>query len=184
MKEVEFKTQKSFNEYVKKNILTPLIRDLADEIHKELYKYIEREWYENNAGYSSKSLRRGGSLNYFRTYSFLKSLIKTEVKYKGSDFSFKIHFDYNKMVVSPPWITSSGLVLNFGSRTSINNDTSYEGSSISRWLVQWIEEGQNSPIHSYSGIGMFEHMEDTLKQDLNSRVLAILNRYGVTAQKG
>lgn len=184
MQEVEFKTQKSFEEYIRKNILAPLIRDLTNEVYKELYNYIEREWYQNNAGYSLKSSRRGVSLNYIRTYSFLKSLIKTETNNKGSDFSFKIHFDYNKMVVSPPWFSENGYVLNFGSRTSLNNDTSYGGHSLSKWLVQWIEEGQRSSVHSYEGIGMFEHMENVLKQDLDIRVLNILNRYGVSAQKG
>lgn len=180
----EFKTQKSFETYVKKNILTPLIKDLTKEIHKELYDYVEKEWYESNSGRSSFGRTNANNSFYTRTYSFLNNLIKTDFKSKGHDFSMKIYFDYANMSTVPPEWGSSGFFTKFGSRVSLNGDTSYEGASISKWLIQWIEEGQKSKIYSYDGIHMFKTLDERLRQDLDTRILLILNKYGVMAEKG
>jgi hypothetical protein len=148
-------------------VLKPLIRKLAKKISARLQHYINDKWYNSPE-----------TEYYDRTYDFLTSIVESEVKMRNNDFSMEIYIDYEKMWQTPP---SSG---KFGSRTSLDSSTDFRGKPISYWLIQWIEEGQNSPVHSYKGINMFGNVSEELEKQLDSYIISCFNEMGISYVRG
>jgi hypothetical protein len=160
------KTIQDLNFVLTKDIVKPILEEIAKDVANLLTRYVEKHWYIKRM-----SILQG---YYDRTYEFLDSITTTEVIQKGNKLSITIYFDYNKMSQ-----TLGGYGM-FGSRTNItNNATSYQGKSLSEWLVLWIEEGQDSSIYSMEGIHMFENMSKYLDKKILGIFKNKLTKYGV-----
>jgi hypothetical protein len=61
-----------------------------------------------------------------------------------------------------------------------DGDSEYQGMSYGELLPIWIEEGQHSSIHSYTGIHMVERTIDWIKEDryLKTRMKELLELKG------
>jgi hypothetical protein len=160
------KTIQDLNFVLTKDIVKPILEEIAKDVANLLSRYVEKHWYIKRM-----SILQG---YYDRTYEFLDSITTTEVVQKGNKLSITIYFDYNKMS------QTLGSYDMFGSRTNItNNATSYQGRSLSEWLVLWIEEGQDSYIYSMEGIHMFENVSKYLVKKILGIFKNKLTKYGV-----
>lgn len=152
---------------MRETVLKPIIKKLAQKIGQRLQHYINDNWYNEPE-----------SDFYDRTYNFLTSVMDMEITMRGMDFAMEIYIDYGRMWQSPP---SDG---KFGARTSLNRETEYGGKSISYWLIQWIEEGQKSPVHAFKGIGMFENVSQELRSQLDIYIISCFNELGISYVRG
>lgn len=160
---MDIRSTEDFKKIVRDKVLQPLLKKLAKKVGKKLQDYINEHWYVNSE-----------SEYYDRTYDFLTSVTDIEIKMSGKDCAYEVFIDYNKMSQHP---SGAGM---FGARTSLNDDTEYDGKSISEWLIQWIEKGQKSPVNSYEGIHMFENVSEQLKTEINSLIYSSFAEMGIS----
>lgn len=141
---------------------------------KELQKYLEKHVELNIAkiGEEVKGVLRKFILDdlygsytptmYDRTNQFLEAVEVKPVKKTGNTFSVEIFINPDKIYpeVRPygEWSAhASSLGENYG-------DTSYGGKSISEWLIEWLEYGNNS-LFSREKIGMIENTREWIRDD-------------------
>ena len=141
---------------------------------KELQKYLEKHVELNIAkiGEEVKGVLRKFILDdlygsytptmYDRTNQFLEAVEVKPVKKSGNTFQVEIFINPDKIQpeVRPygEWSAhASSLGENYG-------DTSYGGKSISEWLIEWLEYGNNSPF-SRGKIGMIENTREWIRDD-------------------
>lgn len=165
---MSIENSKQLNEAIKQLVLKPLITTLAEKIVEKLVGYVADNWYNKTQQ----------SEFYDRTYDFLTSIISSEITMKGFDFAMEVYIDYEKMEQISPTQDK------FGSRVSLDNSRSYDGKSISYWLIQWIEEGQGSPVHSYKGIHMFKNVSKELETELDDYIIKSFNELKIKYVKG
>lgn len=154
----------------------------------ELMKMIELQVISNlsKIGEEVKSYLRTTLLNdwyhsympthYERTNMLIDSLTVSPVKKLGNTFQVEIYFDENKIVPVP-----TSTVGMFPAHMNITDGSSdYSGMSYGELLPLWIEEGQHSSIHSYTGIHMVERTVDWIKEDnyLKVRMKELLEAKG------
>lgn len=140
---------------------------VGEEARKILSDYMEREWYNS---YSPS--------NYERSWELLNSISVSSPKKISNTWQVEIYFDTTKI---HPYSTPDG---EWNKHMSLNGDTSYNGKSISEWLIEWIEYGQNSPIYSWDGVHMISYTKAELmftKKHLN-RIMDELQKQGIKAR--
>lgn len=141
-----------------------LLRDVAHEIADKLFEIIQTDWYDSHYP------------NYYeRTYEFLHAVTNSNVERVGSELRTDIYIDPSKITSS----VGNGF---WNQHMSLDGSTSYDGTPIGQWLIQWIEEGQNSRVYSYNGIGMFDKLDQYTMQNINKMVVYTLKSYGFSVK--
>ena len=134
----------------------------GDQIKKILHDNVQHLWY--NA--------RGDAYQYSRTYEVINSITLETLKQGKGGYTARIYFDENKI---SPQASDSGF---FNAHMSLDGSTSFGGRSLSSWVVEFMEFGQNSPVYSYSGAGFVEATYETAKEDAVYLIEEALNRSG------
>lgn len=135
------------------------LRQIAKEIKGVLQHYIKTEIYDKN--YESEW--------YTRTYEMLNCLETSEVKKTGKgQYEVYVYFDTSKM--HPFERRGTFGYDGFNAHMSLNGDREYAGRTISDWLIQWWEFGNDNPYWDMKGVGMVKKTKDWIKQDGNYHV--------------
>lgn len=154
----------------------------------DLMKYLETQIPINleKIGEEVKSVLRFNLLNnWYRTYEpqyyertdmLINSLEVSKAKRIGDSWQVSIFFNEEKILPSPA--SQSGF---FPAHSNVTDGaSSFNGMSYGELLPWWIEEGQHSSIHSYTGIHMVKDTIDWAKSDgyLKNRMCELLQRNG------
>lgn len=165
---------------MRKQIVEPLIKQVSKKIADRLTEYIQTKWYDAN----------GITPFYDRTYDFIDAVTTSDMSYKNGKMSINIYIDADKMRQFAPTYNKDGSLNRLGSRVSLGQDKNgynkieYEGISISKWLIQWIEEGQKSSFLPHKGIHMFKNVSNEMENKLNGIISEILREMGISFKKG
>lgn len=142
-----FRDLYSLMKHIENNIEKTL-PDVARLVEVKLRNYVMEHLY--NASKPSQ---------YQRTYQFITALTVGNIKKISNGYSVALYFDPKK--IEPFEVKDSY----WNQHMSIDGSTEYKGKSISEWLIEWIEYGEDSPKYSRDGIYMFENtfkeMEET-----------------------
>ena len=130
------------------------LQKIGTEIASVLRNYVYLNWY---ADHTPKY--------YERTMEVLNSISVKPVKKNGNKYEVEIFFDKNKisMVESNYYVPSH--LKRFHHHMSVDYSKSYNGQTIAEWVVYWMNYGQNSSLHSYSGVGFLEETIEWTKED-------------------
>jgi hypothetical protein len=131
------------------------LRKIATEIKSVLQRYIKTEIYDKGQAVTDW---------YTRTYELLNCLETSEVKKVGKgQYEVYVYFDTSK--IHPFERRGMYDYDGFNAHMSLNGDREYEGRTISDWLVQWWEYGNDNPIWDMEGVGMVQKTVDWVKDD-------------------
>jgi hypothetical protein len=142
MKKIVTGNYRSYNELVKvihsylQSDLTPIMKQVAEDIKGTLYDYIQTNWY--NA--------RPATSYYDRIYEFINSLSISNIKTVGNRKEVSIYFDESKI---GSYETSVGMW---------NQHMDIYGNGVGGAIVGWINTGENSPLYSIEGIHFIDEI--------------------------
>lgn len=124
--------------------LESTLKKIAEDIKKTLHDFIQMNWYS----------ARPTTEFYDRTFDIIDSLKIDDIQTVGDRKEVFIYFDdseiYSVQTLSNKW----------NQHLSIDGSESYNGISIGEWVVNWLDEGQNSPLYSYGGIHFIDNIID------------------------
>jgi len=123
---------------------------VGEKIKKILQNYLKKNWYNVSS-----------PMFYQRTFEVLNSITVKEVAQVGNEVEVEIFFDETKIISKESTFQLYGHMKRFNHHMSINHDTGYNGADIGIALVYWMNYGQNSSLHAYSGASF---LEDTLNE--------------------
>ena len=116
-----------------------MIKELGNAIKIAAEKIQDELW--NNVGNQIYSHPQGRF--YDRTHEFLKSVIQPKIKVTSK--SIEVTIGMNSDVMN----SGFGEPGKFNQHMSLNGDTSYEGKSISEWLLIWWDDGTEQKNNPY-----------------------------------
>lgn len=132
--------------YIESNMVINLEK-IGEEVKSYLRTTILTDWYRDHQ-----------PTYYERSNMLIDSLTVTKAKKIGNGYEVKIFFDPDKITPTPPgqegWFP--------GHSNITDGASSYNGMSYGELLPIWIEQGQNSSINPFSGIGMVEKTKNDL----------------------
>lgn len=158
-----FNNIKDLIKYVESNVVVSL-EQIGKEIKSVLRHELLTTWYET---YTPQY--------YERTNMLIESISVSKAKKVGNSYEVKIFFDETKIL---PVESDKGM---FPAHMNITDGSNiYNGMSYGELLPLWVEKGQHSSIHSYTGVKMTERTVDWIKEDnyLKVRMLEILKDKG------
>lgn len=109
--------------------------------------------------------------SYSRTYQLVESITFSTQTLGGNKYRANVYFDYGDITPENQreWRDGNGFNAHMslppkgsGFLSSVAGDISYNGKSIGEWLVEWVEEGQNSSVYAYKGTNFFKETEKDL----------------------
>jgi hypothetical protein len=137
-------------------IIKACLDEIALETGKELQKQVQAEWYE---AYSPQF--------YSRTYQLLNSITNTKVESSGSGYRIVVYFD------------TASITPNFLANGGFNEHMGFNGAPFVSRLIDVVENGNNSPVFSRSGIHMLEDTATWLTGNLPKIVKRVFEKYGM-----
>lgn len=155
----EFRTIEEALQYLEASIVLNLEK-IGEEIKSVLRQHVWVLWY--NRPYTPT--------HYTRTLELIDCLTVTKAKKIAGGYEVMIYFDTDKINPYPP--------ANPGEWTRHQSIT--DGQDVSEFIPLWIEEGQNSPLFSYSGVHPVQETIDWEKEDqyVFTRMKELLGRQG------
>lgn len=129
--------------------LESILPQVATHISKTLKDYVLKNWYR-----SSKPAL------YKRTMDILNSIDVSEVRKTTNGHEIVVFFNQEKIGMATSDFDLPSNLPRFNHHVSVNGDMTYDGVSIAEWTVWFMNYGQNSPLHSFSGANF---LEDTIK---------------------
>jgi hypothetical protein len=158
---------------IKKDI-QDVLQHVASQTANKLYEIISYEWYDKH---------NDNGLYYERTYQFLNAITKSDIRNIGDGFEIDIYIDYKDIY---PMHASEENQFNkhMSLDNSKNSGDTYAGKNIGEWLIDWIERGQDSPVHSEDGVFMFKKTREWLDKELSSIILYEFSKKGWNIRVG
>jgi len=136
---------KLYNQIMEKAMPT-----IAQKISETLKNYVKTNWYMSHTPQF-----------YERTYDVLNSITVGKLTKKGKNqWDILIYFDKDKITSDFSNFEIPDGFIRLNHHMSIDDQTTYDGSTIGEWVVYWMNYGQNSSIHGYVGT---HFLEDTTK---------------------
>jgi hypothetical protein len=160
----QFRNLNDLQKYMESMVVSSL-QKIGLEVKDYLRVTLLNDWYKSYM-----------PSHYDTTNMLIDSLTVSPVKKNGNAFEVEIYF--NEHLITP---VSSNEVGMFPSHMNITDgDSEYQGMSYGELLPIWIEEGQHSSIHSYTGIHMVERTIDWIKEDryIKTRMKELLELKG------
>jgi hypothetical protein len=145
------------------------VNSVAEQTLKELYEYVETEWYQ-------KSPYRSADSSYERTGDYLRSLDKSKAKKAMNKYVSEVFSNPDK--ISPQY--QDGL---FNAHKSIDGSDTWNGIPIVQLMAGIIEEGINSPYKSHSGIAAFKATSKWLDKKITILLKAEFKKRGLRLVK-
>lgn len=141
-----FSNWKDLMKYLDKQVEINLEK-IGQEIAGVLKRYVQTNWYDaRDEGY------------YQRTMDVLNSITVEKAKPIKNGYEVRIFFDESKirMIEYDEF---------FNAHMSVDGSGMYGGWSIPKWVVYWMNYGQNSPLYSYEGVHFLEDTIEWTKDD-------------------
>jgi len=158
-----FNNWNSLVKYIESNIVISLEK-IGEEIKSVLRHELLTTWYQT---YTPQY--------YERTNMLIDSITVSKAKKVLGGYEVEIYFDESKILPMP---SDKGM---FPAHMNITDGANmYGGMSYGELLPLWIEKGQRSKIHSYTGVHMVERTVNWVKEDnyLKTRMIEILQNKG------
>ena len=150
----EFKSISAALAYLETHVVISLER-IGEELKGVLRNNVRLLWYE----------RDYTPTHYTRTYELIDSITVSKAKKVGNGYEVMIYFDTDKI---NPYPASDG---EWSKHQSITT-----GTDVSVYIPLWADQGQNSPLFSYEGVGFMKETIDWIKEDeyLKNRMIELL----------
>ncbi len=124
---------------------------VGEKVKKILQNYLKRNWYQ-----------RSKPMFYQRTFEVLNSITVSKVNKKSqNEAEVEIYFDEKKISSRESTFQLYGHMKRFHHHMSINHADTYDGTDIGIAIVYWMNYGQSSKLHSYSGANF---IDDTINE--------------------
>ena len=170
-----FNTQKEL-ERALLGVLKEAMNEIAIKVRNRLQENLMTDWY----------MRQDAPLEgvYERTYELYQSIEAEPVKNKKGGIETHIFFNLNNI---KSYTYSSG----FNAHASLNGKTSYQGTPIKAWLIEWIENGiEERPGANYTGnqpiiegAHMLLRTSEWLDKNLNNIIQSTFREYGINIKR-
>lgn len=148
--------QNTLNEITKE-----VLNAVGEEIANILWNNVDTLWYSRpyNQEYST------------RTNEIIDSITNAfPIKVNDKTYSVEVYFDETKI---QPHASEQF----FNQHMSLDGSTSYEGRAIGSWVIQWMEEGQRSPVHPYAGVHFFKKTVKKVGNEGSGAITAYLRDF-------
>lgn len=121
-------------EVIKKSVKIALSK-VAEKVAYKLYENTKKGIYDHSE-----------SKYYKRTKQYLESITINSIKESGNNIEISIFHDPTKIFSRN--VEEKGM---FNEHMSLDGSDTYGGKSISEWLIDWLELGQNSIVNPEPG---------------------------------
>ncbi len=101
---------------------------------------------------------------YERTFQVLESITVENYVLNKNTYVARVFFDEKK--IAPASNIYERGPYQFNTHMSLDGETNYGGQSIGWWVVNWMEEGQNSKSWAYQGKHFVETAKEMSREDM------------------
>lgn len=122
-------------------VMEQALEEISYEIASILRNNLQRLWYD----------AMPVSTYYERTEQLIEAINQSMPTMIGKQVNVQVFFDTN--VIQSMQKTNEG---QFNRHMSLDGSDTWNGAPINELILTWIEKGQSSRVHSYSGVGFFQ----------------------------